>query len=226
MCKLDKAVYGLVQASKAFYDEITKYLKNYNKFTISNIDPCLIKKTIGRDQIIGGIYVDDIIFIGKKQLIHQEIKTLQSKYELRIKEDVDEYVGCQLIHKDNSIVLHQHRLIDKMEREFMVKLSMIPKETPMPTHFHITRPEENDESLTQEELKEYQSGTGTLLYLIKHSRPDLCNSVRELTKAMDRSNKSNLEMMYRVIKYTVNTRNLSVKLTQMTHLQDEKMVLR
>ena len=31
----------------------------------------------------------------------------------------------------------------------------------------------------------YSSGVGTLLYLIKHSRPDITKPVRELSKSMD-----------------------------------------
>ena len=31
----------------------------------------------------------------------------------------------------------------------------------------------------------YRSGMGTLLYLTKHGRPDITNSVRELSKSMD-----------------------------------------
>ena len=32
----------------------------------------------------------------------------------------------------------------------------------------------------------YRSGMGTLLYLTKHSRPDITNPVRELSKSIDR----------------------------------------
>ena len=83
----------------------------------------------------------------------------------------------------------------------------------MATHFHIHRPFENEDFLNPQGLKLYQSGTGTLLYLIKHSRPDIANAVRELSKAMDRSNIENLQAMYKLIKYVVHTRNYGVKIT-------------
>ena len=125
ICKLNKAVYGLVQASKAFYREIVTQLKNKNLFTVSSIEPCLIQKWIGNEQIVGGIYVDDIIFIGNKHIIENEINTLKERYSLRLKTKVDEYVGCQLIIESNSIILHQQRLIDKMESEFSDRLKNI-----------------------------------------------------------------------------------------------------
>ena len=38
----------------------------------------------------------------------------------------------------------------------------------------------------------YCSGMGTLLYLTKHSRPDITNAVRELLKSMDDASKLQL----------------------------------
>ena len=44
----------------------------------------------------------------------------------------------------------------------------------------------NDISKVDEKTRSmYRSGVGTLLYLTKHSRPDITNPVRELSKSMD-----------------------------------------
>ena len=45
---------------------------------------------------------------------------------------------------------------------------------------------DEEDNLAAKEHAIYQSGVGTLLYLTKHGRPDLCNAVRELSKTMDR----------------------------------------
>jgi hypothetical protein len=47
---------------------------------------------------------------------------------------------------------------------------------------------ENEEYLKKEEMKKYQSGVGSLLYLLKHSRPELSNPIRELLKCMNGAN--------------------------------------
>ena len=44
--------------------------------------------------------------------------------------------------------------------------------------------EDEDKAGTTEHAT-YKSGVGTLLYLTQHSRPDLCNAVRELSKTLD-----------------------------------------
>ena len=45
-----------------------------------------------------------------------------------------------------------------------------------------------------------------LLHLIKHSRPDLCNAVRELSKCLDGANQAAHKEMLRVIKYVIDTK--------------------
>ena len=43
----------------------------------------------------------------------------------------------------------------------------------------------------------YRSGVGTLLHLTKHSRPDITNPVRELSKSMDGASMAHITEMYR-----------------------------
>ena len=42
-----------------------------------------------------------------------------------------------------------------------------------------------------EDETKYKSVVGTLLYLTKHSRPDITNAVRELSKTMNKSSMAN-----------------------------------
>ena len=62
-------------------------------------------------------------------------------------------------------------------------------------------PMTKEELITDKEQSEFRSGVGPLFYLLKHSRPDLSNSVRELTKLMDGANKAHQKMLYTVIKH-------------------------
>mmetsp|Transcript_11623 Transcript_11623/g.16576 ORF Transcript_11623/g.16576 Transcript_11623/m.16576 type:complete len:154 (-) Transcript_11623:47-508(-) len=55
-----------------------------------------------------------------------------------------------------------------------------------------------------------------LLHLVKHSRPDIANSVRELSKVIDRPTIGGMKEMMRVIKHVLDTENkgLSIKPTK------------
>ena len=67
-------------------------------------------------------------------------------------------------------------------------------------------------TIPREDQKVYRSGVGLLLYLIKYSRPDIANPVRELTKALDGANTAAFKELKRVIKFVLDTRMLGLKL--------------
>ena len=48
---------------------------------------------------------------------------------------------------------------------------------------------------------------GTLLYLTKHSRPDISNPVRELSKTIDAPAPAHLKEMYKLIKFVLSTKD-------------------
>jgi antitoxin component of RelBE/YafQ-DinJ toxin-antitoxin module len=74
------------------------------------------------------------------------------------------------------------------------------------------RPEKGDPILTPKQQTKYRSVVGTLLYLVKHSRPDISNPVRELTKVLDGATLTHWKAMIRVIKYVIDTKILPLKL--------------
>ena len=57
--------------------------------------------------------------------------------------------------------------------------------TPGSPRFTARWLENPDDKVNSEEHETYRIGVGTLQYLTKHSRPTICNPVRELSKTMD-----------------------------------------
>lgn len=51
-----------------------------------------------------------------------------------------------------------------------------------------------------------------LLYLVKHSRPDIANAVRELSKVLDCTTTGSYKEMLRCIKYVLDTKSLGLKI--------------
>ena len=100
--KLNKAIYGLVQASKEFYKTITTYLVGHCGYEISEVDPCVLKKKTKNGLILCGLYVDDVLMVGNINQIECEIKVIERRYKLRISDKVTEYVGCEMDKKGNE----------------------------------------------------------------------------------------------------------------------------
>ena len=58
----------------------------------------------------------------------------------------------------------------------------------------------------------YRSGVGTLLCLTNHSRPDITNPVRELSKSMDGASMAHVTEMYRVINFVLEMKTLGLRM--------------
>ena len=77
--------------------------------------------------------------------------------------------------------------------------------------FTARRLENPEDKVSSEEHETYRSGVGTLLYLTKHSRPDICNPVRELSKTIDAPAPVHLKEMYKVIRHVLSRRGHGLK---------------
>jgi hypothetical protein len=77
-------------------------------------------------------------------------------------------------------------LIKNLEVKFGAELVNLSNYgLPGTPHFQIVRPSENVNKIDPDLQARYKSGVGMLLFLIKYSRPDSANVVRELSKCMN-----------------------------------------
>jgi hypothetical protein len=115
--------------------------------------------------------------------------------------------------KDKSgCYIYQKQLIKSLEKFNLPNDNRIYS-TPGEPNKTLLRSKENDDNLLDGKQQfTYRSGTGKLLYLLKHSRPEISNAVRELTKNMDIANLEHLKAMYRVIRYVISTKSIGLKL--------------
>ena len=73
--RLDKALYGLHQAPRAWYDTLSTYLLEHD-FKRGTIDKTLFIRKEQKDILLVQIYVDDIIFGSTKDKLCKEFETL------------------------------------------------------------------------------------------------------------------------------------------------------
>ena len=70
MCRLKKDLYGIKQASGAWYFRIDAYLQEFGLHE-SEADMNLYYIVVGEDPIISVLYVDDLIITGVDRLIEE-----------------------------------------------------------------------------------------------------------------------------------------------------------
>ncbi|GJY72829.1 putative ribonuclease H-like domain-containing protein [Tanacetum coccineum] len=76
--KVEKALYGLHQASRAWYENLSTYLLD-NRFQRGQIDKNLFIKSVKSDILLVQVYVDDIIFGSTKKMLCTEFEKLMDK---------------------------------------------------------------------------------------------------------------------------------------------------
>ena len=82
-CKLRKAIYGLCQASQAWYNELHEFLLDFG-FINAHMDTSLFIFHHGNLTLLLLVYVDDIILIGTSHgFIDQFVTTLADRFSLK-----------------------------------------------------------------------------------------------------------------------------------------------
>ncbi len=212
--QLLKTIYGLTQSSRAFFKLWADTMEKLG-FKQIPADPCLFCRGYGATMLILCIYVDDGYVLGKKPEILKFFEQLRAaKIKITTEESTNDYLSCEVkFNKAGTKAwLGQPHLIKKLEKTYGEQVnSMKTYKTPGTPGVSITRPKEDDKLLPEEAQHNFQSGTGMLLYLVKHSRPDISNAVRELTKVMDKATDKNLQEMLRIVKHVLDTKELRLR---------------
>ena len=152
------------------------------------------------------IYIDDMLIIGKEEAIDDAIILMQGHFQVKYPTSLEDYLGVQIVQSDDGkkAWLGQPTIIKSLEKQFGERVAK--KKLTITSGFiggkvdDISKVDEKTQSL-------YRSGVGTLLYLTKHSRPDITNPVRELSNTMDGASMAHITEMYRVIYFVLETKS-------------------
>jgi hypothetical protein len=162
------------------------------------------------------LYVDDCLCIGDDAAIKDLIKGMESQgLTLKVDEELTDYLSCQIdfLKDGTQALIGQPHLLKNLESKFAsnVKASQAYR-TPGTPGVGIVQPKDDSEKISSEEKTDYRSGVGMLLFLVKHSWPDIANPVRELSTCMDGATRAAVKELYRVIKFTLDTKDYGLLL--------------
>ncbi|KAJ9541604.1 hypothetical protein OSB04_028110 [Centaurea solstitialis] len=195
VCKLRKALYGLHQAPRAWYDTLSSYLLE-NKFERGVIDKTLFIKRTKTDMLLVQIYVDDIIFGSTKEDMCKEFEELMhKKFKMSSMGELTFFLGLQVKQKRDGIFINQSKYVATMLQKFGMNDAK-PASTPMETHKHLTADVEGEEV----DVHQYRSMIGSLMYLTA-SRPDIMFAVCVCARFQVRPKESHLHAVKRIFKY-------------------------
>ncbi|GJY84442.1 putative ribonuclease H-like domain-containing protein [Tanacetum coccineum] len=116
--KVVKALYGLHQAPRAWYETLANYLLG-NRFKRGKIDQTLFIKKQKGDILLVQAYVDDIIFGStNKELCTALEKLMKDKFQMSSMGELTFFLGLQVTHKEDGIFISQDKHVAEILKKF------------------------------------------------------------------------------------------------------------
>ncbi|GJU04693.1 putative ribonuclease H-like domain-containing protein [Tanacetum coccineum] len=165
--KVEKALYGLHQAPRAWYETLSTYLIE-NGFRRGTIDKTLFIKKDKGDILLVQVYVDDIIFGSTKKSLCDEFEGLMHKrFQMSSMGELTFFLGLQVQQKEDGIFISQDKYVAEILKKFDFA-TVKTASTPIETNKALVK----DEEAEAVDVHLYRSMIGSLMYLTA-SRPDI-----------------------------------------------------
>ena len=184
LVQIEKAMYGLVQSAKLWFDTITGVLEKAG-FVPNPMDVCVWNKNVNGNQVTIVIYVDDLAMSCKDvKEVHNARDLIQKEFvDVKIKESKEmTYLGMNIMNYIKEILKEYKGL------------------------YEYAHPADEDlfssgDAAASDNTKGFHSVVARLLYLCKRGRPDVALPVHYLcTKVKDPNVKDELKLK-RVLGY-------------------------
>ncbi|GJS77583.1 putative ribonuclease H-like domain-containing protein [Tanacetum coccineum] len=116
--KVEKALYGLHQAPRAWYETLSTYLLD-NGFLRGKFDKTLFIKRHKGDILLVQVYVNDIIFSPtKKELCIVFEKLMHEKFQMSSIGELTFFLGLQVKQKKDGIFISQDKYVAEILKKF------------------------------------------------------------------------------------------------------------
>ncbi|GJX54133.1 putative ribonuclease H-like domain-containing protein [Tanacetum coccineum] len=193
--KVEKALYGLHQDPRAWYETLSTYLLK-NGFQRGTIDKTLFIKKVKGDILLVQVYVDDIIFRStKKKLCTEFEKLMHKKFQMSSMGELTFFLGLQVKQKEDGIFISQDKYVDEILKKFGFSTMRITS-TPMET----SKPLFKDAEAEDVDVHLYRSMIGSLMYLTAY-RPDIMFDVCACARFQVTPKVSNLNVVKGIFRY-------------------------
>lgn len=195
MCKLDKSLYGLKQASRKWYEKLSHFLISAGYASVTSDPTLFIKRTTSTITVLL-VYVDDIVLAGNDldeiQLIKNSLHNVFGIKDLGI---LKFFLGLEVAHSAKGITICQQQYCLDLLNETGT-LGCKPSSIPMDPSQRLHR----DDSEPYVDASEYRALVGKLLYLTS-TRPDISFTVQQLCQFLDSPTATHFKAAHKVLHY-------------------------
>ena len=211
VCKLQRSIYGLVQASRSWNIRFDEVIKAYG-FVQTYGEACIYKKVSGSSVAFLILYVDDILLIGNDIEFLDGIKGyLNKNFSMKDHGEAAYILGIK-IYRDRSrrlIGLSQSTYLDKVLKKFKMdqsKKGFLPvlqgvklSQTQCPT---------TAEDIEKMKVIPYASAIGSIMYAMLCTRPDVCLAISLAGRYQSNPGVDHWTAVKNILKYLKRTKDM------------------
>ena len=213
---MQKALYGLRESPRAWYDCFNKFIDQLN-FVRSNYDYCLYVNNASKDSIYILIFVDDLLICCKdKNKIYKVKASLMERFSMKDLGQIKHYIGIDIHYNDkrDKMTLSQTQYIESLAAKYNLENAKL-YDTPMESNLKL------DQAIEIDERIKYRNLIGELLYISTGTRPDISYSVNYLSRYQSCYDQTHYKYAIRILKYLYKTKD--IKLTYCDDIEGDTL---
>lgn len=203
--KLDKALYGLRQAPRAWNAKLDATLVSLG-FTRCSLEHGVYRRGNSESFLLVGVYVDDLVITGSNTGEIIEFKTqMKQMFEMSDLGLLSYYLGIEVQQRQGEITLTQAAYAGKiLERAGLSTCN--PCSTPMEQRLQLQKVVDG----TIVDATEYRSVIGSLRYLV-NTRPDIAHAVGVVSRHMEAPGKEHWAAVKQILRYIRGTQDFGCR---------------
>jgi len=194
VCKLQKSLYGLKQASRQWYAKLSDTLKSLG-FQLSQNDYSLFSKQTANSIVFVAIYVDDIIVTGNDIAAITSLKTcLDDQFKIKDLGELNFFLGMEILKVSHGLVMSQKKFATELIKEFDCD-DLSPVSCPLPASLKPSSP-----VVLLDDATPYRKLVGKLNYLT-NTRPDIAFAVQYLSQFLQSPTQDHMQAALHTLRY-------------------------
>ncbi|KRZ60184.1 Retrovirus-related Pol polyprotein from transposon TNT 1-94 [Trichinella nativa] len=178
-CRLRKSIYGLKQASRAWYGMLDDILRSFGLNRLKN-EPCIYFLWKNKIFLAVGVYVDDLLILSNNESSKNELKmALCERFKMKDLGKAHWCLGIRIVQdvENGTLSIDQERYIEELLHRFRMSDCKEVK-TPLDHNQALSKAmmPRSDEEIKQMHAVPYREAVGCLVYLSQSCRPDICHA--------------------------------------------------
>ncbi|XP_019246502.1 PREDICTED: uncharacterized protein LOC109226159 [Nicotiana attenuata] len=208
VCKLNKSLYGLKQASRQLYAKLTEALCSRG-YAHSMYDYSLFYKKSEHSSVYIAVYVDDIVVIGTDIMETTDLKTfLNNNFTIKDLGRLYYFLGLEVLYKDDGVIISQRKFTLDLLKEYQC---MDHSSINSPLDPTVKLKAKEGERLTDPTY--YKKLIGKFNFLT-NTRLYIAYSVQHLSQFMDDPREPHLTAAFHLLRYLKGDPTLGIFLSK------------